>query len=144
MSMSLPLPTRSKRVLIAEDDAVTRALVTRLVQSEGYDPVICIDGREAVRTLKVDANFCGAIFDSSMPHLEGIAIIQFMHTEKRLMRIPIMMISGLQDSRLISNSFAAGVSLFLPKPFSAEKFQSTFRLLLAHNATLSRRQDSSQ
>lgn len=140
MSMSLPLSQLSKRVLIAEDDAVTRTIVTRLIQAEGYDPVTCNDGREAVRILRTDANFCGAIFDSSMPHLEGIDIIQFMHTEKRLMRIPIMMISSLHDSKMISNSFAAGVSLFLPKPFSSEKFQSTFRLLLGHNLTVSRRQ----
>ncbi len=140
MSTSLPATPLSKRVLIAEDDAVTRTFVTRLVQSEGYDPVTCNDGREAVRILSTDANFCVAIFDSWMPHLEGIDIIHFMHTERRLMRIPVMMISSLPDSKVISSGFAAGVSLFLPKPFSSEKFQSTFRLLLGHNSTLSRRQ----
>lgn len=133
------IPMITKRVLIAEDDAVTRTIVNRLVQSEGYEPVICGDGREAVRILKTDSNFCAAIFDSAMPYLEGIDIIQFMLTEKRLMRIPIMMISTVEDSKVISNSFAAGVSLFLPKPFSSERFQSTFRLLLAHKATLTRR-----
>jgi PleD family two-component response regulator len=54
-----------------------------------------------------------------------------MKTEKRLMRIPAMMITSERDLRLMSDSFSAGAALFLHKPFTAEHLQSTVRILLS-------------
>jgi DNA-binding response OmpR family regulator len=122
----------ARRILIADDDPVIRHMVTRFVEMEGYRPVVVNDGGAAYRLLKTDSDFCGAIFDMKMPHLEGIDVIRVMRTEKRLMRIPVMMITSETDLKLMANSFAAGVTIFLPKPFTTEQFQSTFRLLLRH------------
>src|SRR5213593_2510178 len=123
----------TRRVLIADDDGVIRHLVTHQVENEGYEPVVCNDGQDAFRRLQSDANFCGAIFDMMMPHIEGIEVVRFMRTEKRLMRLPVMMITSEQDLKLMANSFAAGVTLFLPKPFTTEQFQRTFKLLLVNS-----------
>ena len=123
-------PGTSNRVLVADDDPIIRRMVTRFVEQEGFEPVVVHDGGAAYRLLQTDANFCGAIFDMMMPHLEGLDVIRFMSTEKRLMRIPVMMVTSEQDLRLMANSFAAGVTLFLPKPFSPEQFHTTFRLLV--------------
>lgn len=124
---------KTKRVLIADDDVIIRRMVTRFVEKEGFEPVVVNDGGAAYRLLQSDANFCGAIFDMMMPQLEGLDVIRFMSTEKRLKRIPVMMVTSEQDLRLMANSFAAGVTLFLPKPFSPEQFQTTFRLLVRSN-----------
>jgi DNA-binding response OmpR family regulator len=124
---------QTRRILIADDDPIIRHLVTRFVQLEGYQPVVVDDGGAAYRLLKTDADFRCAIFDMMMPHLEGIEVMRFMRTEKRLMRIPVMMITSEPDLNLMANSFAAGVTIFLPKPFTTEQFQSTFRLLLNHH-----------
>lgn len=121
---------KTKRVLVADDDPIIRHMVTRFVEKEGYEPVVVNDGGAAYRLLQTDADFCGAVFDMMMPHLEGLDVIRFMSTEKRLQRIPVMMITSEQDLKLLANSFAAGVTLFLPKPFTSEQFQSTFRLLM--------------
>lgn len=122
----------SRRVLIAEDDPVISRLVVRLVQKQNYDPVLMTDGGAAYRLLQTDSDFCGAVFDMNMPHIDGIDVIRFMRTENRLMRIPVMMVSANRDLHLMADSFAAGVTLFLPKPFTSEQFENTFRLLL-HN-----------
>ena len=131
--------TLSRRVLVADDDPVTRHLVTSIIQKQGYKVLAVSDGREAVRILKNDADFCAAVFDMMMPHLEGIEVTRFMSTEKRLMRIPVLMITSEQDLGLMATSFAAGVTMFLSKPFSTDQFQSTFNLLLRTNAPILRR-----
>lgn len=123
-------PPNIRRVLVADDDPVIRRVVTRLIEMEGYEPVVVNDGGAAYRLLQADSNFCGAVFDMMMPHLEGLDVMRFMSTERRLMRIPVMMITSEKDLKLLANSFAAGVTLYLPKPFTTEQFQSTFRLLL--------------
>jgi len=84
--MSLTIDQPSQRILVADDDPVIRHLVTSIVKKEGYAVVVANDGREAYRILQSDAGFSAAIFDMMMPHLEGIEIIRYMRTEKRLMR----------------------------------------------------------
>jgi len=126
------------RILIADDDPVMRHLLTSIVRKEGYDTVVVDDGREAYRILQSDADFRAGIFDMMMPHLEGLDIIRYMRTEKRLQRIPGMMISAERDLQLMAKSFVAGATVFLTKPFNTEQFQTTLRILLA-NKTANRR-----
>lgn len=42
----------------------------------------------------------------------------YMKTEKRLLKIPVMMMTAEQDPKLSSDSFSAGAVVFLPKPFT--------------------------
>jgi CheY-like chemotaxis protein len=120
----------SRRVLVADDDPVIRKLVASAIQREGFVVVTANDGREAYRILKSDGNFSAAIFDLMMPHLKGLDMIRYMRTEKRLMRIPIMMISAEHDIKLIASSFAAGASAFLAKPFTPEQLRNTLAMLV--------------
>ncbi|MGI9069254.1 MAG: response regulator [Pyrinomonadaceae bacterium] len=126
--------TSTKRILIADDDPVMRHLLTSIVRKEGYDAVVVDDGREAYRILQSDADFRAGIFDMMMPHLEGLDIIRYMRTEKRLQRIPVMMVSAERDLQLMANSFVAGATVFLTKPFNPEQFQTTLRILLTNKA----------
>jgi len=121
----------SHRVLVADDDPVIRRLLTGIIEREGYTAVTAVDGRAAYRILQSDADFCGAIFDMMMPNLNGLELIRYMRTEKRLMRIPVMMVTSEQDLKFTAASFAAGATVFLPKPFTAAQFQITFRILVA-------------
>jgi CheY-like chemotaxis protein len=122
----------SKRLLIADDDPVVRRLLTAIVRKEGYDAVVVDDGREAFRILRSDADFSAGIFDVIMPHLQGLDIIRYMNTEKRLQRIPVMIISSQEDLHLMAESFTAGATVFLAKPFNPEQIQTTLRILLAN------------
>lgn len=130
MLSSITQTQPSMRILVADDDPVIRHLVTSIVKKEGYTPIVATDGREALRILQTDADFCAAIFDMMMPHVEGIEIIRHMRTEKRLMRIPVMMITSEQDLELMKGSFAAGATVFLPKPFTPAQLQTMLRMLL--------------
>jgi DNA-binding response OmpR family regulator len=123
----------SMRVLVADDDPVIRHLVTSTVKKAGYTPVVVNDGREAFRILQRDADFRAAIFDMMMPYLEGIEIIRHMKTEKRLMRIPVMMITSEHDIKLMKNVFDAGATVYLPKPFTTTQLLTMLRMILSRN-----------
>jgi DNA-binding response OmpR family regulator len=128
--MTIQRNKTSNRILIADDDPVIRHLLTSLVTKEGFTPVAVSDGRDAYRILRNDSDFRAAIFDMMMPHLEGLDIVKYMRTEKRLLRIPAMMITSEQDLKVMVESFAAGATLFLPKPFTAERLLTSLRMLL--------------
>jgi two-component system chemotaxis response regulator CheY len=129
------LPDRlrvSKRVLIADDDPVMRHLITTIIKQQEHEAVVADDGRAAYRILQSDSDFKAAILDMTMPFLEGLDLIRYMRSEKRLMRIPIMMITAEQDLKLMASSFSAGATAFLPKPFTPEQLQSAIRMLLGN------------
>jgi DNA-binding NtrC family response regulator len=88
------------------------------------------DGRQAYRMLKSDADFAAAVFNMTMPHLDGVDLVRHMKTEKRLMRIPVVIVAGDHGLKLIADSFAAGALAFLPKPFTTEKLARTLRLAI--------------
>lgn len=139
-----PTTDRQQRILVADDDPVVRLMVTSVVKNEGYTPVAAADGREAYRILQSDANFGAAIFDMSMPHLEGVDVIRHMRTEKRLRRIPVMLITSERDNNLMARSFAAGAAVFLPKPFTAGQLQLMLRMLLTNSEGADRRPHPAQ
>lgn len=127
--MSFTITNKLTRVLVADDDPIIRRIIISILKQVGCIPVVVTDGREAYRLLQTDANFKAAIFDMVMPRLNGLDVIRYMHTEKRLMRIPTMMITSERDTTLMTNSFAAGATFFLPKPFTASQLQTTLGML---------------
>jgi len=124
---------RPNRVLVADDDPVMTHLLTTILKQQQCEVIVATDGREAYRILQSDSRFRAAILDMSMPFLEGLDIIHYMRSERRLMRIPIMMITAEQNIKLMSDSFSAGATAFLPKPFSPEQLESAIRMLIGNH-----------
>jgi len=118
------------RILVVDDDPLTAQLLLAIGSREGYEVVSVVDGRQAYRMLKSEADFAAAVFNMTMPHLDGVDLVRYMKTEKRLMRIPVVIVAGDHGLRLIADSFAAGALAFLPKPFTAEKLARTLRLTI--------------
>lgn len=123
--------TPPRRILVADDDPAILRLVTAIVEKEGFTVVAARDGREAYKILQTDADFMAGIFDVVMPHIQGPEIVRYMKTEKRLMRIPVMMMTAEQNPKLSSDSFAAGAVVFLPKPFTTAQLQIMLRMLIS-------------
>ena len=124
-------PPTSRRILVADDDPAILRLVTAIVEKEGYSVIPAKDGREAYKILQSDADFIAGIFDVVMPHIQGPELVRYMKTEKRLMRIPVMMMTAEQNPKLSSDSFSAGAVVFLPKPFTTAQLQIMLRMLIS-------------
>jgi CheY-like chemotaxis protein len=118
------------RILVADDDPAILRLVTALLEKDNYTVVAARDGREAYQHLKSDPTFIAAVLDVVMPHISGPELVRYMKTEKRLMRIPVMMMTAEQDPKLSSDSFAAGAVVFLPKPFTTAQLQTMLQMLI--------------
>ena len=123
--------TLKGRVLVADDDPAILRLVTTLLEKEGYAVVGARDGREAYKALQDDVGFTAAVFDVVMPQIAGPDLVRYMKTEKRFMKIPVMMMTAEQDPKLSTDSFTAGAVVFLPKPFTTTQLQTMLRMLVA-------------
>ena len=122
-----------RRVIVADDDPAILRLVKTILEKENYTVVTARDGREAYKILQNDQNFMAGVFDVVMPHISGPELVRFMKTEKRLTRIPVMMMTAEQDPKLSSESFSAGAIVFLPKPFTTSQLQLTLQMLIGRS-----------
>ena len=118
------------KILVADDDPAILRLIKMILEREGYDVVGARDGKEAYKALKDNADFTAAVLDVVMPHIAGPELVKFMKSEKRFMKIPVMMMTAEQDPKLSRDSFAAGAVVFLPKPFTTAQMQTMLRMLI--------------
>ena len=119
-----------RKILVADDDPAILRLVSAILEKENYSVVSARDGREAYKLLQNDKDFTAAIFDVVMPHISGPELVRYMKSEKRLMSIPVMMMTAEQDPKLSSDSFSAGAVVFLPKPFTTAQLNIMLQMLI--------------
>jgi len=124
-----PQSLNTNRILIADDDPVILDIVQALVEGEGFEAVTAENGREAYRILHKDADFQAVILDLLMPHLEGSDVLHQMQTEKRLSRIPAIIMSSSDDLKMLAKSIGIGVVAFVPKPFTPDQMRNVLRLI---------------
>lgn len=122
-----------KRILVADHDPLTSKLLISVGKNEGYQIVAASDGREAHQVLKSDGNFNVAVLNIALPPKAGAAIIRYMKTEKRLMRIPVIVVCDADSLRLTFDIFAGAVIAFVSKPFKGDELVRTVRLVFNHH-----------
>jgi DNA-binding response OmpR family regulator len=122
------------RVLVVEDDPIVMQLVKDVMEEEGYSVVSAQDGREAYRILEKDNKYVAGIFDVNVPAIQGTDLLRYMQTEKRLSRIPVLIMTSEQSTAILADSFSAGATIFMPKPFTRVTLQRMFRALISRKA----------
>jgi len=116
------------KVLVADDDPAILRLVKAIVEKEGFEVVAARDGKEAYKFLQSGEPFVAAVFDVVMPYIQGTELVRYMQSEKRLIKIPVLMMTAEQNPRLSSDSFSSGAVAFLPKPFTTSQLQTMLRM----------------
>jgi len=117
----LKVSSEKCRVLIVDDDQKVRALLTELLENEGYEVVSAADGGsglELVNSFEPDV----VISDVVMPVLDGIELCRKIKKEPGTADIPVLLISGLRNSAEDSiEGLTAGADDYLDVPFRNEE-----------------------
>lgn len=119
-----------QRILVADDNADILRQVKTVLEAEGFAAITAGDGKEAYKLLQSEDPFAAAIFDIVMPHIEGRDLVRYMQSERRLMRIPVIIMTTELNSRLSSDSFSSGAVAFLPKPFTDSQLKTMLHMFV--------------
>lgn len=122
------------QVLVADDDPEVLRSAKRVLEKEGYIAVTARDGKEAYQLLQSSEPFSAAIFDLVMPHIEGRDLVRYMQSEKRLMNIPVIIMTTKLNTPPTSDNFFAGAVAFLPKPFTDAQLRTMLQMLIGLSA----------
>ncbi|MFT4853872.1 MAG: signal transduction histidine kinase [Candidatus Azotimanducaceae bacterium] len=116
------------KILVADDNAVNRMVLSRLLEKDGHSVVSVSNGREAVDYIihhEVDA----VLMDIQMPELDGIAAteqIRNFNSEKST--TPIIAITANTSSEAIERMLKSGMNNYVAKPFKYEDLRDVLRL----------------
>jgi CheY-like chemotaxis protein len=89
----------SSKVLIADDDRDARVLWSAVAEAENLTVVEAMDGREAIETLKKDAEFALIITDVMMPLVDGYEVLKFIRENNRLAHLPVIISTSDRTTR---------------------------------------------
>lgn len=114
-------------ILVAEDDKVSRKLVSKMLQRSGYDVVLAEDGKEAVHHFHQAMSLDLILMDVHMPNLDGIQatrLIRSTESEAEKDCIPIIGLSAAAMKGDRERGIAAGMTDYLTKPVEYTKLLS--------------------
>lgn len=123
------------QVLIVDDDAVTLMLASSAMADAGHDTLEADSGEAAINLLKA----CQPdiiLLDLQMPGMGGLAFCRWLRRQATLSSLPVLVMTALDDSATIENTFNAGATDFIAKPFNFSILAHRVRFLLRARANL--------
>jgi len=116
------------RILIAEDDPVSRRVLEASLRKWGYDVIVTCDGIEAWQVLQSKDAPMLTILDWMMPGMDGITVCQKVREMPRSQPtyIILLTVKGQKDS--IVEGLQAGADDYAIKPFDPEELRARVRI----------------
>ncbi len=127
------------KILIAEDDLVTRELLKRILSHMSDEIVEAGDGLEALEMIeKEDPDFL--FTDLQMPELGGYELVEAVRNSKKHNQLPVVCMSSVKDKDEVTRLVALGVQDYILKPIRPAEVHDRFRKVIAQHSGWRRRQ----
>ena len=117
------------KVLVVEDEAAQREILTYNLESAGYRALVASDGEEGL-LLAREENPALIILDWMMPGLSGIELCRQMKRDKDLRETPILMLTARGEEADKVRGLDSGADDYLVKPFSMVELLARARAML--------------
>ncbi|MCX8071448.1 MAG: response regulator [Candidatus Binatia bacterium] len=137
---------RPARILLVEDNPDDVELVKRALRRGHVDNPLTVigNGRDALDLLVREANrfdrapFDLVLLDLTLPGLDGRVLLQEIQADKRLRRMPVLVLTGSAREEDWISSYKSGAVAFLRKPFDLHGFLSTIGDLYGYRIVIVR------
>ena len=122
------------RILIVDDDAINRELLSGICKNEGYRPQEAKDGQEALHMIQSNAPDL-VLLDVMMPVMDGLTLCRLLEENHLAEEIPVILITSLTSMEDETKGLLAGAVDFIKKPSSTDIIKARIRthLLLKKN-----------
>jgi type IV pilus assembly protein PilB len=121
------------KVLIAEDDAVSRRILRTMVESIGHECLAADDGLEAWETYQSTADIDVVISDWMMPNMDGLELCRRVRALEHARYTFFIILTALRGEERLLEGLRAGADEYLTKPLYREQLQA--RLAVASRIT---------
>ena len=115
------------KILVVDDEARMRKLVSDFLVRSGYRTVEAADGEDALEKFFADTDIALIILDVMMPRLDGYGVAKEI---RQYSKVPIIMLTAKGEERDELLGFSAGVDDYIQKPFSPRVLVARVNALL--------------
>ena len=119
------------RVLVIDDDPGIREYLHTVASRQGYDVFSAADGEGALENLS-ESRPDIVTLDAVLPGMDGLETLRRL--KEALPHVPVIMLSGHGQARMIVDAMRLGASDFLRKPFEVEELELAFSKALETHA----------
>jgi len=114
------------KVLVAEDEPVSRLRLQAFLGKWGYNVLVASDGAEAVRLFECERPRL-VILDRMMPHMDGLDVCRQIRQHGAEPYVYVILLTAQDDTREIVEGFQAGADDYITKPFEVEELEARVR-----------------
>ena len=114
------------KVLIAEDDPVSRRLLQSYLQKWGHDVIATVNGAEAWKTFQ-EGEFHVVVSDWMMPEMDGLQLVKSIRTHARPGYTYIILVTERSQKEDVVTGIEAGADDFVTKPFDRDELHARLR-----------------
>ncbi|GIE89530.1 response regulator transcription factor [Actinoplanes regularis] len=117
-------------VLVADDDADIRDLVTFKLEGLGEEVIAAEDGEAALAAIR-ERHPALVILDIAMPGLSGIDVCRMIRADPAIAQTPVLLLTARVQEQDVERGFAVGADDYVTKPFSPRELVSRVQTLLS-------------
>jgi len=117
------------KALVCDDDTPIRNMVGDMLKAEGVEVVEAKDGQEALAVFmkeKIDL----VVIDFLMPKVDGLQVIRNIRLSGERARVPVVMMSAISKSQIMSDHPDLGPDHYINKPFKPKKMAKLLEKVL--------------
>src|SRR5688572_17620139 len=108
------------RILVAEDERITRLTLCRQLQSWGHEVSAAEDGQQALEQFSA-GEFDIVITDWEMPRMSGVELVARIREKPRQIYTYVIILTSRSDKADVVDGIEAGADDFVSKPFDKEE-----------------------
>jgi CheY-like chemotaxis protein len=136
MSPLAELPANSS-ILIADDDASNREVLSYYLRRQGYDVVAVADGELALAAI-AGRRFAVVLLDVVMPGLDGLEALRRIRGTHSASELPVILFTGLDAPDALDAAGELGANAWLAKPYQLADLLAAVRGQIASPTILAR------
>lgn len=119
----------NKPKILVVDDAVTNRMIMERILIDEYSVISAKDGKQAFDILMSD-DISLVLLDLVMPVMDGFALMDKIKENPKICKIPIIVISAIDDEDSQMRALSAGASEILAKPFNSKLLKLRIKNIL--------------
>ncbi|MBQ3078330.1 MAG: response regulator [Clostridia bacterium] len=113
----IDFPAEKKTVLIVDDTAFNRELLTEILEDE-YEILEAENGVEAIKVMEKHREQVSLVLlDVVMPEMDGFSFLEYMNLRGWIDSVPVIMISSENTSDFVDRAYQLQVTDFISRPF---------------------------
>jgi two-component system, cell cycle response regulator len=115
------------KILIADDDPLSRRLLEKTLERVGYEVISVPDGRQAVKSLSATDGPRLALLDWMMPELDGPGVCREIRKRREQNYVYMILLTSRQSKEDTVAGLESGADDYLVKPFNADELKARLR-----------------